>query len=234
VQPVETSSFDTWIKHYRPDENTANTAISYYTKGEVLGFVLDAKIRKATQGKKSLDDVMRLAYQRYGKERGFTPDEFRKTASEVAGADLGAWFQSALETTEELDYSEALEWYGLRFRAADPNARPRVLTGLTTRSDAGRLVVTQVRRGTPGMSAGVNVDDEIVAVNGIRVRPEQWPSRLEMYRAGDRVKLLVARRDEMRDIELEISHDASPGWRLEADPKASDVQKSNLKAWQSE
>jgi predicted metalloprotease with PDZ domain len=234
VQPVETSSFDTWIKHYRPDENTANTAISYYTKGEVLGFVLDAKIRKATQGKKSLNDVMRLAYGRYGKERGFTPDEFRQTASEVAGVDLGAWFRSALETTDEIDYNEALEWYGLRFRTADPNARPRVLTGLTTRSDAGRLVVTQVRRGTPGMSAGVNVDDEIVAVNGIRVGPERWPSRLEMYKTDDRVRLLIARRDEMRDIEMEIAYDASPGWRLEADPKASEVQKANLKAWQSE
>jgi predicted metalloprotease with PDZ domain len=84
------------------------------------------------------------------------------------------------------------------------------------------------------MSAGVNVDDEIVAVNGIRVGPERWPSRLEMYKTDDRVRLLIARRDEMRDIEMEIAYDASPGWRLEADPKASEVQKANLKAWQSE
>jgi predicted metalloprotease with PDZ domain len=81
----------------------------------VIGFLLDARIRSATDGRRSLDDLITLAYQRYGGQRGFTPEELVSTAEEVAEADQKAWFRTALETTEELDYSEALTWFGLRF-----------------------------------------------------------------------------------------------------------------------
>ena len=110
------SSFDAWIKQYRPDENSINSSISYYTKGSVIAFVLDAKIRTATHGAKTLDDLMRTLYQRYSGARGFTEDQFRATAQEIAGTDLSAWFTKTLQTTEELDYTEALDWFGLRFR----------------------------------------------------------------------------------------------------------------------
>src|SRR5262249_15486629 len=116
VTPLESASFDAWIKLYRPDENSANTSISYYTKGAVVRFLLDARTRKATSGAKSLDDVMRLAYARYSGDRGYSPAEFRAVAQEVAGTDLSAFFHTALETTDELDYSEALDWFGLRFK----------------------------------------------------------------------------------------------------------------------
>jgi predicted metalloprotease with PDZ domain len=89
--------------------------VSYYVKGPVVGFLLDAKIRQATGGAKSLDDLMRLAYRRYGGEKGFTAEQFRQTAAEVAGVDLKESFRKWLATTEELDYTEALEWFGLRF-----------------------------------------------------------------------------------------------------------------------
>src|SRR5262249_56288414 len=92
------------IKEERREEKWVKTSISYYTKGAVLGFVLDARIRAATNGARSLDDVMRLAFARFSGARGFTPEEFRKTASEIAGTDLSAWFRKALETTEEIDY----------------------------------------------------------------------------------------------------------------------------------
>jgi predicted metalloprotease with PDZ domain len=121
VQPLESASFDAWIKFYRRDENTINTAISYYTKGAVVGFLLDAEIRRATNGAKSLDDVMRLAYQRFSGDNGFSPADFQKLAQEVAGSplDLAPWFHKALETTEELDYDTALAWFGLRFAPAN-------------------------------------------------------------------------------------------------------------------
>ena len=68
--------------------------------------------------RKSLDDVMRLAYKRYSGEHGFTPDHFRQTVDEIAGADFRGWFKRAISSTDELDYSEALDWYGLQFAAA--------------------------------------------------------------------------------------------------------------------
>ncbi|MEE8143220.1 MAG: hypothetical protein V3T77_08970, partial [Planctomycetota bacterium] len=103
VQPLEMASYDSWIKHYRRNENSPNTTISYYTKGAVVGFLLDAEVRRATDGERSLDDVMRLAYERYSGKRGYTPQEFRAVVSEVAGTDLSEWLQRALETTQELD-----------------------------------------------------------------------------------------------------------------------------------
>lgn len=231
VQPVELSSFDTWIKLYRPDENSANTAISYYTKGNVIAFLLDVKVRLLTEGRKSLDDVMRLVYSRFSGERGFTPQQFRAAAGEVAGADLGAWFKKVLETTEELDYSEALQWYGLRFRAPQERPRREIQTGLTVRTEEGRLLVTAVRRDTPGWTAGVNVSDEIIAVNEIRVAGAEWPSRLERYRDGETVKLLVARRGRLMTIEMQVEDEAPASWALEVNPQATEQQKANLAAW---
>ena len=233
TQPVETASFDAWIKHYRPDENSINTAISYYTKGAVLGFVLDARIRAATGGAKSLDDVMRLAFARFSGARGFTPEDFRKTASEVAGTDLSSWFRTALETTDEIDYRPALEWYGLEFGRStwkdEDAARARI--GATVQDTGGRLMVANVPRGTPAFDAGVNAGDEIVAIDGFRVTPDQYVARLEALPAGKSVSLLVARRDTMKTLTLTIANPAPPMWELRAGAAAAPAQQSHLAAW---
>jgi predicted metalloprotease with PDZ domain len=115
VQTLSQSSLDVWnSENSAVGMDRANT-VSYYTKGPVVGFLLDATIRRLTRDRKSLDDVMRLAYARYSGPRGFTPEQFRAVASEVAGVDLDGWFHRALDTTAELDYDDALAWYGLRF-----------------------------------------------------------------------------------------------------------------------
>lgn len=229
-QPVETASYDAWIKHYRPDANSPNTAISYYTKGAVIGLLLDARVRQLTGGAKSLDDVMKLAFQRYSGERGFTPAEFRQTASEVAGADLGPWFVRVLETTEELDYAEMLDTFGLQFRPA--RGRPRVGNlGLVTANNNGRLLVTQVRRGAAGFEAGFNVDDEILAINEFRVRADQFASRLESYQPGDTLSILTARRDRLMTLKVTLTADPQASWQLEPRAGASADQKSRLASW---
>jgi predicted metalloprotease with PDZ domain len=152
VQSAELASQDAWIKYYRPDENSPNSSVSYYAKGAVLAFVLDAKIRKATAGAKALDDVMRAAYQKFSARRGYTPDEFRAVAEQVAGASLGSFWDAAIEGTAEIDYAEALDLLGLRFRPVAASQPARAWLGATTRNDAGRLVVTQVRRDGPAGS----------------------------------------------------------------------------------
>lgn len=243
VRPVELSSYDAWIKQYRRDENSPNTTISYYTKGAVLGFLLDAKIRKLTGNEKSLDDMMQLAYQRYSDERGFTPQEFRKTASEVAGTDLSDWFRHALATTEELSYDEALGFFGLRFKDPDEKKkddedqedeekdRPKAWLGLGTRNDQGRLVVTGVRRETPGYHHGFNVGDEILAVEDYRVSADGWKERLEQYKPSDRASILIARREKLRRIDVVFGTEPKKVWQLEVDPDATEEQKERLKTW---
>ncbi len=111
------------------------TTVSYYVKGDVVGLLLDARIRRLTGDRRSLDDVMREAYRLYGGARGFQPEEFEAVASRVAGEDLSAWFGRAIRSTEELDYTEMLEWYGLRF--IEPGSDdPSRAWGLEPRADA--------------------------------------------------------------------------------------------------
>ncbi len=220
VRSVTQASMDAWIKLYRPDENTPNTAISYYTKGAVVAFLLDAKIRRATGGRRSLDEVMREAYARYSATYGFTPDEFRVLTEQVAGIDLGAFWRTAIEGTEELDYSEALEVFGLQFRPGNgsPNGKPKAWIGATTKIDAGRLIVAQVKRDTPAFGAGLNVDDEIVAIDQVRVRTDRLDERLEQYAPGDRIALLVARRDRLLSLNIVLGAEPPRTWRLEPRP----------------
>jgi predicted metalloprotease with PDZ domain len=258
VQPVESASYDAWIKLYRPDENTSNVTISYYTKGAVIGFVLDAKIRQATNGAKSLDDVMRLAFQRYSGAKGYTPEEFRQTVQDIVGpnADFKEWWRKTLDSTEELDYSEALEWYGLRLTAFERARREgpcseasgsgngngsrngdanggggKAWLGLVTRCEGGRLVVTQVRRGTPGYDAGFSVDDEIVGIGDFRVRGEQFSTRLEQYRAGETVSFLIARREELKRLNVTFGKEPDERWKLDPLSTATAAQQQHRQAW---
>ncbi len=237
VQSAERASFDAWIKYYRPDENSGNAAVSYYTKGAVVAWLLDAKIRRATNDKKSLDDLMRLAFARYSGEHGFTPEQFKATAEEVAGIPLAEFFKETVEMPGELDYKEALDWFGLRFRQSEPpkntNANgdtKKAWTGFETRVDNGRLLVSRVPRGTPAFDAGLNVDDEILAIGDYRVRGDQLATRLENYRPGDRVTILVARRDKLTSLDLTFG-EPPVVWQLEIKPDAGSAQKHHLDSW---
>jgi len=234
VQSAEMASFDAWIKYYRPDENTNNTSISYYTKGTVIAFLLDAKIRKATGGAKSLDEVMRLAYQRFSGPKGYTPEQFRAVAEEVAGTSLKAFWESAVEGTSELDYSEALATYGLRFKTAAPSSAdrtPKPWLGITTRTDNGRLLISQAQRDSPADIAGLNVDDEILAIDDFRVRADRLENRLEQYKSGDKVTFLVARREQLVRIPVTFGSEPAKAWRLDVSPAATEALRRMLDGW---
>jgi predicted metalloprotease with PDZ domain len=151
LQTLEQSSLNVWNAGTSGIGQNNATTVSYYVKGPVVGFLLDAKIQRTTGGKKSLDDVMRLAYKRYSGARGFTPDEFRKTAEEVAGGDLTEWFRKNISSTEELDYTEALDWFGLRF-ATSNGQPPAKIWRLEIREDATESQKNRLRKllGQPG------------------------------------------------------------------------------------
>ena len=231
TQTAERASFDAWIKQYRPDDNTINSTISYYTKGAVLGFVLDARIRAATNDAKSLDDVMRLALARYSGSKGFTPEDFRKTASEVAGTDLSAWFTRALETTEEVDYGSALAWYGLELTVPPAVGEKPAWLGANTKIDGGRLMVENVPRGTPAYAAGVNPGDEILAVDDFRVLPATLDTQLAAYRPGRKVVLLVSRRDELKRLGVTLGEEPPDRWSLQPRMDATPAQRAHLLNW---
>ncbi|HET9193743.1 MAG TPA: PDZ domain-containing protein [Vicinamibacterales bacterium] len=229
LQSVELASYDAWIRYYRPDENSPNVSISYYVKGQVLGFLLDARIRQLTNGARSLDDVMRAAYARYSGARGFTPEQFRQVGEQVAGTSLADFWSAWISGTGELDYGHALQTFGLRFRAAAGSGRASL--GVTTRNDNGRLVVTGTGRERAGAADGLAPDDEILAINERRVRADQLARRLDDYEPGDRITVLIARRDQLERVPVTLVGEPPHKWEIEIDPAASSTQRSRLDAW---
>ena len=109
------SSYDIWLNFFNRAANGNDVRISYYIKGPVLGLLFDIRLRELTQGKKSLDDLMRLLYNRYylKENRGFTEEEFWTSAEEIAGAPLPL-LRKYVDTTAEIDYDKMLAPAGLR------------------------------------------------------------------------------------------------------------------------
>ena len=142
-QTLEQASLDVWKSGTSGVGRDPENLVSYYVKGPVVGFVLDARIQRATAGKKSLQDVMRLAYRRYSGARGFTADEFRKTAEDVARTDLADSFRSWLASTEEINYREALDWFGLKFAGSSDATKP---WQLAVRADASAEQAKRLRK----------------------------------------------------------------------------------------
>jgi predicted metalloprotease with PDZ domain len=233
VQPLTQASFDAWIKFYRPDENSKNATVSYYTKGAMVGLLLDVEIRRATGGARSLDDVMRAAWTRFSGDRGFRAEEFRALVSEVADNDLSGFLTRALDTTEDLDFGPALAWYGLRFEAPDEDEPPAGWLGAETTDEDGRLVVEKVPTNTPASHAGLAAGDEILALDGYRVPPRSLEDRLEAFQPGQTTRLLVARRERLVELSVTFGEDPGERFNLEVDPAASDEAKAHLAAWLS-
>ena len=238
VQSLAEGSFDAWIKSYRRDENYLNSQISYYVKGAVIGFLLDAEIRRATLGRRSLDDVMRLAYARYSGQRGYTHEQFRELAGDVAERPLDEFFARFVDSTEELDYRPALKFYGLRFASSAgsasgrdgpaPAERKKAFLGASVSTSG---VVREVTSGTPAFQAGVNVGDEILAIDEYRVARGALTARLGRYRPGEEISLLVARHGKLRRLAVTLGEQSSQSWQLQPDPSASRRAEQSRKRW---
>jgi predicted metalloprotease with PDZ domain len=232
-QSVEMASYDAWIKYYRSDENTPNTAISYYVKGAVVGFLLDANIRRLTRGARSLDDVMRVMMKRFSSEKGFAREDVADVVAELVGPahapELRAWLKRAVETTAELEYEPALEWLGLRITS--PSGSPRAWLGVTTRTENQKTIVSGIRRGSPAVAAGLSLLDEIGAVNGVPLAPGQLGQRLAQFTPGTNVTLSVTRGATALLVEVTLVGDPAHGWELSPSPNATREQSQRLEAW---
>lgn len=246
VQTLEDASWDTWIKHYRPDENTTNARISYYIKGMLVAWLLDAEIQRATGRARTLDEAVRLLWHERLKS-GYTLADFSEIVDRVAGTSLSPWLNECVSSCDELDFEPALEWFGLRFKTNDRPTSDRpvndrqakepgdktgdVWIGSDSTGNEGRLWVRRVYRGSPSDIAGLNVDDELIALDGYRVDPATWPDRLGLYRPGDAVPLTISRRGKLIELPLRLGHKPTSTWQLEVSPTASSAAEENLRAW---
>ena len=228
---LEDASFDAWIKFYRPDENAVNNQISYYDKGEIVNFLLDLEIRKASNGAKSLDDVMRSLYADfYQKNRNYTPANYQKTAETVAGKSLNDFFEKYVRGTEDIDYNAVFNGFGLQLATGESNNQAAYL-GATLKQDGEKLTVTAVPKQTPAYEQGLNANDQIVAVDSVRASQTFLASYLSEKRPNDKIKLTVFRFDELRDIEITLGGRAAQNFQIVPVEKPNDEQKNLYKQY---
>ncbi|HKP36241.1 MAG TPA: PDZ domain-containing protein [Pyrinomonadaceae bacterium] len=241
---VEEASFDAWIKEYRPDENTINSTISYYDKGDVLGFLLDLEIRRRSGGARSLDDVMRSLYRNFFlKNRNYTPADFQRTCEQAAGGSLEDFFSRYVRGREELPYNQILAGAGLSLRQAGievEQLRNNIPAGVPVKAYLGAevmdygqgLLVTSVRRGTPAYDQGLNADDVIVEVDGQRLNKQKFDARLAEKKPGDSLKLNVIRFfDRPKSFDIKLGSRITGPYQIVRRADATEIQKKIYQGW---
>ena len=293
VQDLSDCSFDTWIKFYRPDENSNNTRISYYSKGTVAAFLLDAKIRSVSKGKRSLDDVMRKMYSEYA-ATGYTPEDFRTTASEVAGVNLSEWFADSIDSTKELDFGfvgvlgvevadlakdkqasgqkkpipkknkknkknkakNKLNPEGTpkasnkrQDKTKQPNAAEKLAdendrkpadeaakadikpwVGIGGKPSGSSMVVSSVAPDSPAYAAGIQTDDELLAINDFRLKGK-ISDRLKQFEVGETLEFLLSRRGQLLRIDVTPTVETKFDWKLQFLKAPNKRQKRSLDSW---
>ena len=176
-QSAEEASFDTWIKHYRQDENSPNVLSSYYLQGTVIGWMLDMEIRKTTATTKNLDDALRTLYQEtFVKEnRGYTDEDFERICASIIGVGVTTQiFDSRVRGRQEVDFDKYLGYAGLKIVPKKPQTEQGFL-GVKIRQESGRLVLSGILSESPAETSGLVVSDEIIALDGLRMDSSRLP-----------------------------------------------------------
>jgi predicted metalloprotease with PDZ domain len=243
VQSAEMASFDTWIRFYRPDENSVNVAESYYRRGQLLGLGLDLTIRGATAGRRGLDDVMRLLWRRWGaKGKGYPDGAVEDAAARVLASRAKArrFFDRYVRGTESPDLARLLPAAGLELKLVpeaeegvteESTVKTRGDFGWKTKTENGRLLVAEVREGGAAMRAGMSAADEIVAIDGVRASEDFLRRITNEHGPGDRVGVTVFRRERLRELGLVLGTRKAGVWKVRPVPKAPAAVKRLARRW---
>ena len=234
---AEEASFNTWIKEYRPDENSVNTAISYYDKGELLGLLLDLEIRRRSNNAKSLDDVMRTLFADFfGKGRNYTPADFQKICESMAGASLEDFFARYVRGHEELPYNQFFSAAGLRLEqmgvaAGEARSPLKGFLGAEFDDRSDMILIDNVRAGTPAYEQGLNAKDQIIALDGARVNKDTFEALIAARRPGEIVHLTLFRNDDLRTFDIKLGGQVDAPFKLAQLTSVSDQQKRIYQGW---
>jgi predicted metalloprotease with PDZ domain len=232
VQPLGESSFDAWIKLYRPDANSANSQISYYLKGEMVSLLLDLLIRERHENRRSLNNVMLQMWQQFGKpEIGFTPEELEQVIESVAETNLNDFFTKYLDGTDELPFDQYLSAFGLRLQAEGGLESDAPFLGLTVKTENGREVIKFVEFASPAQKAGIDAGDELLAINGIRVTAEQLNDRLRDYKPGDAIQVAFFHQDELWSRSVTLVEPRPTRYQIVPVEFPSAKQARNFEGW---
>src|SRR3989441_13134113 len=168
---------------YHDRTDLENSSLSYYLKGELIALNLDLLIRGWTTGQRSLDDVMRRAYDEfylkspnasyYLKGRGYTIEEFARVVSEIAGTDMNEFFARYVRGTELLPYDKAFQAVGLRL-VKSPASLPYTGGIVIDQPNRQALRIDALRIDSPAERGGVQEGDVLVSIAGMPVTRENW------------------------------------------------------------
>ncbi len=230
IQPVAHASFDAWIKLYHPNENSYNTTISYYSKGQLIGAVIDAMIISSSNGKKSLDDFMRLLYDKYyvKAKRGFKEDEFKKDLEEFIGNNLDSFFADYIHGTKPLDYEKAFASIGLHVLKQQ---KTEAFFGTSLSENNGKLTVIRVQSNSAAEKSGISAKDEIIAINGFRTNQAGFNEFIGRIETGDAFEVMISRDGKIMTLKAVMGETTKINYtyQLDNNPKKAALAEMWLK-----
>ncbi|MBE7451714.1 MAG: M61 family metallopeptidase [Kofleriaceae bacterium] len=235
-QSLEDSSFDAWIKLYRPDESNLNTTVSYYLKGGLCALALDLEIRRRTEGARSLDDVLRLLWRRHGRTGRPHPEDLEPLFDEATGLGLADFFRRCVRGTDDPELVDELAAHGVALTAGhDPaqttDGAAAVWLGVTTSG----VRVTGVLDGSPAATAGVSPGDELCALDRFRITSDgDARAALAARRPGDRLELALFRRHRLVLLGAEVGAAPPTRYELATVAEPTPAQAARFQAWMGE
>lgn len=226
VMSAEEASWNTWLRSDNAESNT----ISYYTKGELIGLLLDVEIRARTKNQKSLDDVMRYLMENYAnKGIGFPEDGFLKAVETVAGSDFHEFYEAAARSHQELDYNRYLKQAGL---SVEVQLQPAgIYLGIEFEPGDGNLPrLKRVVANSPAERAKLDAGDLLVAMNEERLTFENFRSRLHSHTIGETIRLTVLRGQRLLNVTIVPVEFQEERWQLNesARPTPEQLQLKNV------
>lgn len=203
VQSLAEASFDTWIKLYRPHENSKNSQVSYYLKGGLVCLLLDLHIRHCSLGSQSLDSAFLELWEQFGcYEKGYSESDLKVALENAAGQSLGEFFDAYIYGTDELDYNAFLNPFGLCLKAGFTHLTPSPYLGVNFNGSGS--IISSVDMGSPAQQAGLWAGDELIALDGFKVSPGSLNDRLKGYAVHHVVKITVFQDQELKTFSVAL------------------------------
>jgi predicted metalloprotease with PDZ domain len=224
IQPVAEASFDAWIKYYRPTENSKNSTVSYYTKGALLAMVVNLELLNATNGEKSLDDLMYYLYHEHFKKynRGLTDQELLNAFNKVSASDFTQFFKKYIYGTQAIPFEKYLAYAGISLIRTDGMKTVPAYIGATISDQSRKFIVTSVERNSPAFEQGLYVNDEVLEANSKKAA--ELINFLSTVQQGTEIKFKVLRMGQEREVTITAVESPRQEFRMELQPKADTKQ----------
>ncbi|RYY36030.1 MAG: M61 family peptidase [Sphingobacteriaceae bacterium] len=229
IQSAAESSFDAWIKYYRPDENSSNSTISYYSKGSIIAYLMDLEIINSSNAKYSLNDVMKFAYNEYYKKlgRGYTDAEFKAVVEKFAGKNFDEFYKKYVNGVDAVEHAKYLGYAGYSITNELEGTNVPSLGIATAKGD--RVIVTTVARNGSAWVDGINVNDEITAIDGSPVT--DLPGLINSKKVGDKINVTVVRDGKQLVLPVTLLKANRARYKIEPMDNATEKQLAVRKKW---